>query len=43
MHIPYIKFQDPISNYSWLYAKSNWHTDGQTDPNQYMYAPLNFF
>ena len=44
MLIPYIKFQDPISNRSWPYAKRN-GADRQsyrrTGPNQY--APLNFF
>ena len=27
MHIPYIKFQDPISTCSWPYAKSNRQMD----------------
>ena len=34
--IPHIKFQDPISNRSWLYAKHNAPCmDGRTGPNQY--------
>ena len=38
MLVPYSKFQDPIFNLSWLYAKRN----GQTDTPKPI-CPLNFF
>ena len=33
--IPHIKFQDPISNRSWPYAKCDPDTHGWAGPNEY--------
>ena len=45
--VPHIKFQDPISNRSWTYAKRNRRThartDARTDAEVQTNMPLNFF